>query len=147
KLVQERVISPVTILPIYGRPVTTYQPLLPPLRDTGVPLLDQVTKPSGAVNWHHHAMPQVADLYYTDAKKLDALHPELYRNALRWILLFFFAPASETLALYDPPTENVKRETAWLNIANTLFAGQFSADQIGWFNVILLPIAIIYGAA
>jgi hypothetical protein len=145
KLVEQHKISPVSILPFYVHPVTKYQAFLPPFRDTGIAVLDQVQKESGLSNWHHYAMPLVADLYFRDAKVIDGLRPDLYWNNLSISVRWYFRPANETLALYDPPCENVIRAQDWLMWGDRILTGQLKPGKVGWLNVVFLPLALIYG--
>lgn len=144
-LVEQRKISPVSVLPIYHEPITKYAYFLPPFQNTGVPMLDQVEKDSGCCNWHHYAMPKVADLYFRDAQVIDAIHPELYWHDLPDHVRWYFRPANETLALVDPPTDNVKRAAGVIRWANELSAVQVRPGRVGWLTVLLVPLGLAYG--
>lgn len=143
RMLAEGRLSPAHRLNFYRQPVTDYQPFLPPIRNTGIAVLDRPLKSSGAPNWQHHAMPQLADLYYRDAVRVGREHPELYREAVADNLRRLFLPANETFPFDQPDHENVRRLRAELQLANLLLTGQWRSGQAGVFTVVLVPLVIV----
>lgn len=146
RMIQSGEISSAIKIDFYRRPVTDYQSLLPPIRETGVPLLDQPLKSSGAVNWHHHAMPAVADLYYRDARAVARAYPRAYRRAISDNLDGFFRPTTDTRPFIVPEYTNSAAMRSWLDWTDRLVAGRPSGGKTAYLIFVLLPLTALWAA-
>lgn len=138
-------ISPAYQHDLYRTPVTTYQPYLPPMGETGIPVLDQVVKSGGAMNWHHHGLNAVVELYYQSALTIGRNQPKLYWISVRQNVRQYFLPADATMPFDAPGYTNTAALRGWPRAFNLLLAGQFQAGGVGWFIVFGVPALVLYG--
>lgn len=74
------------------QPLAAYAPLLPPTRATGIPVLDQPVKSTGAPNYNHIAYIEVSQAYMYDARWVIRNHPAAYRRGIANAYDAFFSP-------------------------------------------------------
>jgi hypothetical protein len=111
---------------------------------TGVAVLDQARKPEGHSNWHHRAYLEIADGYFRDSLWVLREYPELYLRGVRENVARYFTPATDSPP-FRPEDGNPAAQARVVTIANRLFAGRVGEAGPGWFLVIVLPSALVFG--
>jgi len=93
-LVAEHRLSPAALLDPFVFPATRYEALVPPVKPTGVPALDEVRRSTGAANPNNRAFLAISNLYLRDALWVIRTHPSAYLKGVHWAYIAFFEPAS-----------------------------------------------------
>jgi len=144
RLIADGTLSRASGIDFYGRSVLDYADLLPPLQNTGIPLLDTPLKSTGAPNWHHHGMTLVANLYYQDARLVAGRYPHLYWESVQDNFFRCLQPANECVPFNQPDYANAIALRPWLDRFNRVFAGQIGAQGPGWITALALLLVIPY---
>jgi len=145
RLLADHKVSPLAGLPIYLWPISKLQPYLPPFQATGVPLLDQPVKSSGAPNWEYEPMIALGELYDRDARVLIDKAPDAYGAAVWSNLVRCTAPADKVYPFSDPANRNAGRLRPLLIWTDRLIVGQWKRRGLGWCLALLLPAAVVIG--
>ncbi len=126
------------------RELPAYAALLPSRSDTGVPLLDQPFKSSGAPNFHHLAYVGLSRQYLGAAVERIRREPGRYGRALAFAYGFFFAPAHDGNLL----AENRRKIRPWSRGADLLlgqwklFGWQSGKPRFAWLLALGLPLLV-----
>jgi hypothetical protein len=119
KLVGQETISEMALIPPLSN-LESYRAELLTIPETGVNVLDQEVKSTGAPNLHNIAYTEISKLYLRDAVHILFSHPKVYLTSLRQSFLIFFFPTND----YFPWTGN-RAEILFLDrIYNVVFSGQ-----------------------
>ena len=129
---------------------------------TGVPVLDQVTKSTGAINWNNIGYIQVWNQYGRDATATLKARPTVVLRALRMGLLVLFVPSDSyefsaanrarlnglervvDLGLYGQPGYVARANQDPANFRGAQLGERLR--EVGWFIVVGYVIAVAYGA-
>jgi hypothetical protein len=71
-----------------------YDSLLGSSPATGIPALDEVTRPSGASNYNHHAVPAISAAYMHDAVYVGLHHPATLLKGSATAYYYYLFPSS-----------------------------------------------------
>ncbi len=132
-LAQSGQVSPLVLIHPFNV-LTAYQNLVPLPPPTGVPLLDQPTKSTGAVNFHHLGYVAISRQYGRDALRLFATHPAADLANLRRGYLTFFYPPSR----YPFVERNRQILGWWDQVYHLALCGCFGDGlaEVCWFDVV-----------
>ncbi len=118
---------------------------------TGIPVLDQIQKSSGAPNLNNLTYISISKRYWTDALYVLSHYPGTYIGSLFESLLIYFIPTSSYSFLKDNRQEIGIFDKAY----NLLFCGQLQYEKeitddrrflnMGLFTALGYLIVIIYG--
>jgi hypothetical protein len=92
--VEQGRLSPYALIPPFSD-LEAYRDLLPPTPKTGIPILDNERKASGAVNFHNLAYTAVGKAYLEDALRVLRARPGLHLGGWSLSYLICFLPASD----------------------------------------------------
>jgi len=138
-------LSPLITPPSYEFGVESCRAFLPPLSETGIPMLDRIQKSSGAPNWQHHAMHEVAQLCARDASNAFRRSPAAYWRAVCDNGRTYALPGGDVYPFTLDNYQNAVRLRPVLRIFDAALAGQFEPQSVGWFLAIGLPAALALG--
>lgn len=96
---------------------------------TGVPVLDQGTKSTGHVSYHHLAYVEVSRAALRDALYVVVNHPAVYLRSVSEAFLMFFRPASD----YPYLRPNRDAIEPWGRLYGSWIAGQPRYPVDPWF--------------
>ncbi len=131
-----------------------YRELLPPIKQWGIPVLDQEIKSTGFPNWQSQLITELARVYYRDAKVAARQDSAAYFRAVVDNLRKYFLPADQTWPFYageKPFTSdaNATKVRKLLRARDLLFAGQpllaGSPGGVPWLNYIAFPMCFLFG--
>ena len=129
---------------------------------TGVPVLDQVTKSTGAINWNNLGYLQVWNQYGRDASAALKARPAVVLRAARMGLLVLFVPSDSyefsaanrsrlnglerlvDLGLYGQPGYVARANQDPANFKGAQLGERLR--EVGWFIVFAYIIALVFGA-
>ncbi len=131
--------------PSYEFSVDANRAILPPLPETGVPMLDRIQKSSGAPNWQHHAMHEIAQLCARDASSAFRRSPAAYWFAVRDNCKTYFLPGADVYPFTLDNYQNAVRLRPALRIFDAAMAGRFAPSSVGWLLTIGLPVVLMFG--
>ena len=150
RLIRSGRISEINNLPIYAAKAGDYAPYFAPPAPTGIAVLDQQVKSTGAANWHSSAFRDVAHRYGKDGRFVLRTYPGLYLSALRENVAHFFRPADQSDpfrvsesrgARSTPLTDRMWSVTrAW----DVLTAGQLRYEGVAFLGVLALLASVAY---
>jgi hypothetical protein len=141
---RQGLLSPMAAINFYDARPSQWRPLLPPIPPTGIPLLDDDQKSTGAANWHGATTTAAARVYLADGLAVLQKDPGTYVShvALNARVLFhamadtwpFSRPGLESnSAVLRPPREFLDR----------LVGADAPRGRAPWTNVILLPATLV----
>ncbi len=139
-------LSPLITPPSYEFSFEACRAFLPPLPETGIPMLDRVQKSSGAPNWQHHAMHEIAQLGARDAANAFRRSPGAYWLAVRDNCRTYVLPGGSVYPFTLDQYPNAVRLRPPLRIFDAVLAGRFADKSVGWLLVVGLPAAMIIGS-
>lgn len=143
KLLSEGKLSELSRLSPYEWNISHFRRFNPKLESTGIPLLDQEVKSTGATNWHSLAVAELSRSYYREAKIAAKQYPKAYFRAVASNFFRYFLPADES---WPFPNENSQKISKLLDCWHFLFAGQFPfTGRIPWFNLLAFPASFLFG--
>jgi hypothetical protein len=122
-LVSRGILSPFALIPTF-RALDDYRPYLPERSPTGIAVLDQDRKPSGAPNFNHRAYIDVARRYRRDALIVLRTRPRAYLDGLTEAWLRYFVPASD----HDWLAANRFKIREWDRLYAVALCGRFRDD-------------------
>ena len=150
------VISPGSFIQPFSSPDRYYGDAPKPL-PTGIPVLDQELKPSGAPNYNNVVFVAVSRQYGRDALRILAAYPSAYLRTVVISYLRCFRPASSDPVL----ARNAAHVSTLIRLEEIVFDGRFSyhrqpaADPVihfqqclsetGWFIAIAYALAFAIG--
>ncbi|TWT41810.1 hypothetical protein RAS1_29330 [Phycisphaerae bacterium RAS1] len=144
-LLRDGRLSPVSKIDFYTARPPDYAQWLPPLRPTGIPLLDNESKASGRANWHHQSWPRIADLYNRDAQYVMEHYPSVYWYNVWGNLERYFVPAWQTYPFNRGAHSNASKLEHSLDFCDRWLSGQVDYARPGWLNVLGLLAALLFG--
>jgi hypothetical protein len=118
--VRRGVISPISLLDV-GSPIEFYRPYITVPARTGIPVLDNCTTSTGAVNFNCLAFLQVQRAYARDGVALLRVYPIVYVRSLAAAWFTYFLPTGD-FPFFDL---NRPRIIALDRFWNIVFFGQF----------------------
>lgn len=132
--------------PILGirpfRELPAYAALVPQPELTGVPVLDQPFKSTGAPNFHHLAYLDLSRQYLGAVAERVRSRPTIYARAVAFAFGFYFAPAHDSHLL----AENRRKIRLW-DRGTCLLLGQWrlldwqnGKPRFAWFLLLGLPL-------
>jgi hypothetical protein len=157
-LYDDGTISAVSMVPPFSDPDKYHGATLPP-GPTGIPVLDQETKPSGIPNFNNRLYVDVSRQYGRDALAILRAHPSAYLRGLAESYLLYFLPASAYLFL-DNNAAHIRGLTRFASILNGRFnyhsdhslrqtqPGRYYLQGLlntGWFLVIAYLLVLVLG--
>lgn len=145
QLYHEGKLTAASVTRLLDQPVDQFTHLARPTPPSGVPLLDQVRKSTGAPNWHHRDMPAVADAYGRDAWYMLRHDPSGYWQSVAANIRRYFLPAHETFPFHRGLSPDHNRLAPMLNAFDRSLGLQFHDYQPVWALVALVPLAILFG--
>jgi hypothetical protein len=118
-----------------------YLPYLSESRKSGIPVLDQQRKSTGAVNLNNIGYIEVSRRYLEDAIYVLKNHPEAYISGVKEAYTHFLTPSTDNIFLES----NRKHIQGIDRFYNLIFCGQvFTNTKVGLFIAIGLPILFLY---
>ena len=142
-LIRQGKISPINRLDVYEAEPVDYLPYVPPPPRTGVAVLDQPLKATGAVNWHSAWFVLIADQYGKDARVVRREYPGVYASSVRDNLERFFIPPDQSYPFVnvrgDDPMRVVLR--AW----DLVLGGQLRHKGVAPFTIAAVLGSILFG--
>jgi hypothetical protein len=151
-------ISAVSMVPPFSDPGKYRGATLSPVR-TGIPVLDQETKPSGIPNFNNRLYLDVSRQYGRDAFAILRAHPSAYLRGLAESYLLYFLPANAYLFLNNNAA-HIKGLVRFASILSGRFSyhadhtlrqtqpGRYYGQGLlntGWFLVIAYLLVLILG--
>ncbi len=121
ELVAQGRLSPLALIPPFS-PLVDYAPYVPPAPETGIPVLDQQVRSTGAPNYNNLLYLRISDLYLQDALAVVRGQPQAYLMGLVRSWYYYLLPPSDYFA-FDS-NDNRARLGAILSVYNTVVYGQ-----------------------
>ena len=129
-----------------------FHPLVPPVPETGIPVLDQVKRSTGPVNANNLTFVAASDLYRDDALYVIRSFPRTYLKGVSWAYIVFFEPASASALL----AKNIRAIERWTHLCALFLYGSgmptvpsvpepVEAAYMGVFLIAAYAIALAYG--
>lgn len=146
ELVRSGALSKAAVTPLYDRPPSAFAPLAPMGDATGIALLDQERKSTGAINWHHRAMPAIAAAYERDALYVLRHEPSLYFRSVWKNLHRYVVPAHETYPFNLPTNENQLRLKPLLGFFDRWVGLRLGRSPYAWSGIFLFPALLGFAA-
>ncbi|MFO0972607.1 MAG: hypothetical protein U1A27_04080 [Phycisphaerae bacterium] len=128
---------------MFGTSARDYADIIPPSPPAGVPLLDQPIKSTGAPNFHHRDLPQIAAELGRGAWRVLRDHPETYRSAVEKNVRRYFLPVDQAAPIWDPHGENRQRLAPLLTLVDRACAWQPAPGRVAWFTIALIGGALL----
>lgn len=131
--------------PDYDFSVPAWLPYLPPLPDTGIPLLDRVRKATGAASWQHIWTQEVARICDRSAQNAYRRFPHAYWHAVRQNCRGYMVPAGDGYPFNQVSDANGMQLRPVIRAFNLVLAGQLAPRSVGGYLVFALPAALAFG--
>ncbi len=128
-------------------PLSAYAGLVPPPRATGVPVLDQVSKSTGAPNFHHLGFVAVGRSYQRAALWSLLHRPRLYLRGLGVGWRLFLRSGADS-AWLEPNAGRVEPVERWFRAAQgqrRRMRGEAGAGELAWLLAAALVVAVTHG--
>src|SRR5204863_7405347 len=111
----------------------------PPIPLTGVPVLDQETKSTGAINYNSSGYVAAADGYLKGFMSVTRQYPEFYLRSFKTALPAYFIPS------WSYPGGVGNGAIRAFRYFDMITAGQRLNHSVGWFLVAGFPSLIVFG--
>jgi hypothetical protein len=146
KLEAEGRVSPILSIQVYESAPKAYASFIPEPPKTGIDILDQAVRSTGASNWNSLWMGKVGAQYSKDAWVLIQEHPDVYFRNLRANIPRYFKAAN-----WDWPFDGTKHTNSLLlegslRAYSLLTSGTSRASGTPWLSFILVPAILAFGA-
>jgi hypothetical protein len=137
-------VSPILSIQVYESAPQAYASFIPEPPKTGIAVLDQAARSTGASNWNSLWMGKVGAQYLKDALVLIGEHPEVYiRNLLGNVPRYFKA------ANWDWPFDGTKHPNSAtletpLRVNSLLTSGTSRSQGVPWWSFIWMPVVLAF---
>jgi hypothetical protein len=138
RLVSAGTLSPISRIDVFPTPLRSYDRIVPPGPPTGISILDQEVKSSGAPNWHNRRTLQIGRRYRQDGLAALRARPETYLRSVVTNCGRLFLPASETGTHRKSHNALILRR--WTDLWNLLVAGAVAPRWPGLLVLAGLPL-------
>lgn len=146
ELVRSGALSQAAVTPLYDRPPSAFVHLAPMGEPAGIAVLDQERKSTGAINWHHRAMPAIAAAYERDALYVLRHQPALYFGCVWKNLRRYFVPSHDTYPFNLAANANHARLKPALGFFDHWVGLRWGRTPYSWSALVLLPVLIAFAA-
>ncbi len=146
ELVRSGALSQAAVTPLYDRPPSAFVHLAPMGEPAGIAVLDQERKSTGAINWHHRAMPAIAAAYERDALYVLRHQPALYFGGVWKNLRRYFVPSHDTYPFNLAANANHARLKPALGFFDHWVGLRWGKTPYSWSALVLLPVLIAFAA-
>jgi len=126
------------------REISIFSPYLGRVPLTGIPVLDQEKRSTGAINFNHSGYLKQFDICMPSFLRTLWKYPQNYLDTFDYAITRYFVPASDDYGyVHGPYYEGALK--SFTEYVNLMLSGQFQPDQVGWFLVIGFPLLTIAG--
>jgi hypothetical protein len=141
RLVREGKLSRLALVPPLS-PLSAYKPFVPAERPTGIPVLDQPVKSTGAVNLNAKPFIEISRQYATQSLKLVRVEPKEYARGIAMAAGKLSVPATDYSYVY-PERDSLRW---WDRIFNFVVYFRLPGlHGIGWFLPLMYLGACTFG--
>jgi hypothetical protein len=142
EMVKKGAISPIVLHELEEDELVHVVPLPP---KTGIPILDQRLKSTGAINMDSLWMAAVGRQLHRDGVALLRAHPEAALETIGGSLRLYFLPADAGFPFVSGPCANRELLAPLLKVFDLIVSGKDPSDDYALLSYFTIPILLCFG--